>query len=122
MFNDALKYTLEIILEHVNTCQIRFSEIKSPNDFVTSDEGILILDSIAIRLQAIGENVKNISKNNSSFFEKHDFIDWDKIIRFRDFISHHYEMLDYEIVYQICDYYLPKLRTVIEFEIKKFEN
>jgi uncharacterized protein with HEPN domain len=47
-------------------------------------------------------------------------IEWNKIIRFRDFISHHYEMLDYEIVFEICEDYLPKLEVVIKTELGKF--
>ena len=45
----------------------------------------------------------------------------DKIIRFRDFISHHYEMLDYEIVYEIGKIYLPQLESAIKSELDKFK-
>ena len=47
-------------------------------------------------------------------------MEWNKIIRFRDFISHHYEMLDYEIIYQICNEYLPQLELVLKQELAKF--
>jgi uncharacterized protein YutE (UPF0331/DUF86 family) len=45
----------------------------------------------------------------------------DKIIHFRDFISHHYGRLDYEIVSQICENYLLKLEIVLKTELGKFE-
>ncbi|MBN2394954.1 MAG: DUF86 domain-containing protein [Candidatus Atribacteria bacterium] len=35
-------------------------------------------------------------------------IEWNKIARFRDLVSHHYEQIDYEIVYDICKNHLPK--------------
>jgi len=122
MLDDTFKYSLEIILDHIITCQKRFLKIQMPEDFVSSEEENLILDAIATRLQAIGENVRNISKKNPTLLENHSEIEWHQIIRFRDFISHHYEMLDYEIVFQICDIYLPKLRMAIELELKKFQN
>lgn len=41
-------------------------------------------------------------------------IEWDKIARFRDLVSHHYEHVDHEIVYDICETHIPKLREVIQ--------
>jgi len=38
-------------------------------------------------------------------------------MRLRDLISHHYEEIDYEIVFQICKNELPKLTTELQ-EIK----
>jgi len=122
MLDDTLKYTLLTILEHISKCEKRFSEIKSPEDFVSTEQGSLLLDAIVTRLQSIGENVKNIAKKHPELLENHSEIEWNKIIRFRDFISHHYEMLDYEIVFQICDTFLLNLRNAIEIELNKFNN
>ena len=122
MLDDNLKYTLEIILEHILKCEHRFSKIRVPEDFVSTEEGNIMLDAIATRLQAIGVNVKNISKKHPNIIENHSEIEWNNIIRFRDFISHHYDMLDYEIVFQICDVFLPKLQSIIEFEFNKLED
>jgi uncharacterized protein with HEPN domain len=120
MLDNTLLYTLETILEHIEICEKRFAIIKTPSNFIDSENGTIILDSIVTRLQAIGENVKSISKKHPEIIANHNDIDWNNIIRFRDFISHHYEMLDYEIVFHICDYFLPKLKNVIDFELKKF--
>ena len=120
MYDDAYKYSLLTILEHVKVCNKRFLEIKSPNDFVTTEYGVIILDAIVTRLQAIGENLKNNFRKNSNLQDSHPEIEWEKIIRFKDFISHHYEMLDYEIVFEICDSYLQKLENIINLELKKF--
>ena len=45
-------------------------------------------------------------------------IEWDKIGRFRDLVSHHYEHVDHEIVYDICQNHIPRLKNVIEKMIK----
>jgi uncharacterized protein with HEPN domain len=120
MLDNTLKYTLQTILEHISKCEKRFSEIELPEDFVSTEQGNLLLDAIVTRLQAIGENAKNIAKKHPELLENHPEIEWNKIIRFRDFISHHYEMLDYEIVFQICDTFLIKLRNTIEIKLIKF--
>jgi uncharacterized protein with HEPN domain len=121
MYDDVYKYSLETILEHINICNKRFSEINIPTDFVSTEYGKTLLDAIVTRLQAIGENVKNTSRKHNLLQNNYPEMEWNKIIRFRDFISHHYEMLDYEIVYQRCESYLPKLEIVLKAELGKFE-
>jgi len=107
------KYNFELILEHLKVCEKRFLEIKKPNDFIESENGNTILDAIVTRLQAVGENLKRMNKNNPQILQKYPSVDWEKIIRFRDFISHHYEKLDYEIIYDICKVDVPKLIVTI---------
>lgn len=121
MYDAVYKYSLETILEHINICNKRFSEIKAPSDFITTEYGKILLDAIVTRLQAIGENVKNILRKHNLLQSNYPDMEWNKIIRFRNFISHHYEMLDFEIVYQICEDYLPKLELVLITEFEKFE-
>jgi len=115
---ELYKYTLEIILDHILVCEKRFSDIKTPDDFNDSEQGNILLDAIVTRLQAIGENVKRIIKNDDLFISKYPEIEWDKIIRFRDFISHHYEKLDYEVIFEICKTDLPKLKAVVSTELR----
>jgi len=120
MYDSIYEYTLETILDHINICNRRFSEINTPTDFISNDYGKTLLDAIVTGLQAIGENLKNTSRKNNLLQTNYPEIEWNKIIRFRDFISHHYEMLDYEIVFEICEDYLPKLEVVIKTELGKF--
>ena len=99
---DREKANLESILDHISEIKKRFSKINSPDDFIISDDGKTLLDAIAIRLQAIGENVKKIQKLNSKLLPRYKEIPWDKIILFRNLISHHYELLNHEIIFSIC--------------------
>ncbi len=114
MYDAVYKYSLETVLEYINICNQRFLKIDTPTDFVASEFGKMVLDSIVTRLQAIGESIKKTSRKHNLLQNNYPEIEWGKIIRFRDFISHHYEMLDYEIVFEICQNYLPKLRTNFE--------
>jgi uncharacterized protein with HEPN domain len=116
MFEEE-KYSLETILNHILVCEKRFSSIKTANDFVASDLGNTLLDAIVARLQPIAENIKRIIKHNPTFIQKYPEVEWEKIIRFRDFISHHYELLDYEIVFDICEINLPELKKIILKEL-----
>jgi uncharacterized protein with HEPN domain len=119
--DDVYHYSLETILEHIAVCNKRFTEINKSTDFVSSEYGKILLDAIVTRLQAIGENIKNNSQKNNLLQKNYPDIEWNKIIRFRDFISHHYEMLDYEIVYEIGKVYLPQLEFAIKIELGKFK-
>jgi uncharacterized protein with HEPN domain len=115
--SDTYTYSLEIILEHIQVCEKRFSEIHTDKDFITTEYGNILLDAIVARLQAIGENIKRILKHNPVLPEKYPQIEWNKIILFRDFISHHYEKLDYEVIFEICKNDLPTLKMAIEKEL-----
>jgi uncharacterized protein with HEPN domain len=105
---------LDLILESIKLVQKRFSKIRVPDDLVVTAEGVTLLDAVSMRLQVIGESVKRIEKNDPSLLQRYAEIEWDKIARFRDLVSHHYEHVDHEIVYDICETHIPKLREVIQ--------
>jgi len=95
---------LDFILESISLIKRRFKDINISDDFLYSDEGLDKLDGISMRLQAIGEALKNIHKRDKEFLlsvESDKY--WSNIIRTRDFISHHYVELDSETIFMICD-------------------
>lgn len=100
--SEEIKERFQFILESIILIEERFSKIKLPDDLINSNDGIMILDSLAMRLQVIGENVKSVVKLDSKFLNNYPETDWEKIIKMRDVISHHYEGLDHEIIFSIC--------------------
>ncbi len=66
-----------------------------------------------MRLQALGESLKQIENKSPETFEKYSDVEWVKIIRFRDIISHHYEKLESEIIFDVCKNHLPLLKASI---------
>jgi len=92
----------------------RFSGIDEANNFVSSENGVVILDSIAMRLQVIGELTKKIDKVDTHILKNYPSIEWDKIMKMRDLISHHYESVDHEIIFDICKKHIPMLKIAIE--------
>ena len=118
MSEDEIIDVLNLIIESIGLVQGRFREIGESDDFVSTSSGVTLLDAIAMRLQVFGESVKRLEKKAPSLLGRHTGIEWNKIARFRDLVSHHYEHVDHEIVYDICQNHIPALRENIEKMIK----
>jgi len=56
---------LKFILDSIEMIKDRFEGITSSDDFMHSKDGMTKLDSISMRLQSIGEALKNIDKRDS---------------------------------------------------------
>jgi uncharacterized protein with HEPN domain len=119
MLNTVVSDNLQIILESIILIEERFSKVDTPDRFVTSPEGLLLLDAVSMRLQVIGELTKKIYKIEPSLLEEYSEIEWEKIMKLRDIISHHYEMADHEIIFDICKNHIPILKSTIQKIIGK---
>ncbi len=119
MLDDIIRDNLQIILESIVLIEQRFSKINSAEDLVSSTDGVLILDAIAMRLQVVGELLKKINKVDKSILKNYPQIEWDNIMRLRDIVSHHYEKVDHEIIYDICKNHIPRLKSTIHEIIEK---
>jgi uncharacterized protein with HEPN domain len=108
------KELLDFILESLALVKKRFESIHSSDDFLQSDAGLEKLDAIAMRLQSIGEALKNLMKREKELLLKvADETYWSEIIKTRDFISHHYVAIDAEIVFDICKHEVEELEQKI---------
>jgi len=109
------KELLEFTLTSIKLIQNRFAKISTSDDFLTDDAGLEKLDAIAMRLQAIGEALKNLYKREEALLlQAADRIYWSEIIKTRDFISHHYVDLDAEAIYEICSHELDPLEEKLQ--------
>jgi uncharacterized protein with HEPN domain len=104
---------LDLMLESIKLIESRFLKIRLPVEFVQSADGITLLDAISMRLQVIGESVRKIQKMNPSFLDLYSDVEWDKIAKFRDLVSHHYQQVDHEIVYDVCKAHIPRLKDAL---------
>ena len=94
---------LEQIIEAIIIVQERCAFATCQNDFMDTKEGQEKLDSICMKLIAIGESLKNIDKiTDKKLLTAYPQIEWKKIKGIRDFISHHYFDLDAEMIFGIC--------------------
>jgi uncharacterized protein with HEPN domain len=121
MHNDFIRDNIESVLESIKIVQKRFENIKDADEFMTTPAGVTLLDSIAMRLQVIGELIKNIDKYDSDYLKQYKTVEWEKIIRMRDLISHHYDTVNPEVVFDICQNHIPVLESTANEMLKKFK-
>jgi len=111
---------LKFILESIEMIKDRFEGIESSDDFMYSKEGMTNLDAISMRLQSIGEALKNIDKRDRDFLlEVADKTYWSNIIKTREIITHHYIDIDSETIFMICDEKLEELERKVMTLVSK---
>lgn len=100
--------TLEHLLE-------RTSWIVTVDDFVTSSTGVDMLDVAAIRLMAVGEEVKKIDKRTGGeLLSRYPHIDWKGVMGLRDIIAHGYFHIDAVVVFDTLRVNVPPLLATIK--------
>ena len=104
--------TLEDIVYSINLILERFEAISSSDDFLEDSVGLEKLDSISMRLIAIGEGFKQVDKiTDNQLLINYPNIEWKKVKGIRDILSHHYFDMDAEVIYNVCDEYMDDLLT-----------
>lgn len=105
---------LEFIQESLRLIKRRFESISSVDDFLDNDAGLDKLDAISMRLQSIGEALKNLDKRQKELLlQVADKDYWSKIIRTREILTHHYIDIDAETIYMICDEKIEELEQKV---------
>ena len=100
---ELVQNILTNILTAVSRIERRFKNIQRPDDFVMDDSGIDRLDGITMMLIAIGEQLKQLDKVVEVDLETHyPEVDWKGVKGIRDFLSHHYFVLDAEVIFDVC--------------------
>jgi len=116
----GLRLFIEDILESIKLIEKYIRNISKEN----LDNNQKLKDSIARRLEVIGEAVKNIPDN---FRKKYPEVPWKKIAGLRDIIIHTYFNIDLDITWDIIKKDLPDLREKVlriksELEAKEKER
>ena len=115
--------TLEDIDFSISLIVKRFEGINNSDDFLKNDEGLEKLDSISMRLVAIGEGFKNIDKlSKKTLLKNYPSIPWQQVKGIRDILSHHYFNLDAEVIYEICKHDIQELLSVTKQMIDDIKN
>jgi uncharacterized protein with HEPN domain len=109
--------------EAIGIVRTRFAVIRSADDFLSTPESLEKLDSICMKLIAIGESVKNVDKHtDGNLLPNYPNIDWRGVKGVRDIISHHYFDLDAEEIFDICKMHIPPLQETIKQMISDLNN
>jgi len=107
-------HVLELIKSSLLEVEKRSAKISEPNDFLTSESGVILMDSICMKLSAVGESVKNLDKiTNHDLLSQYPEIPWKNVMGVRDFIVHHYFEVDADVIFDICKNDVPVLLDVL---------
>ena len=100
-------HILDLIQKSLERISFRFSDISCPDDFLLSESGMMKLDSICMKLTAIGESIKNLDKvTNKELLAQYPEV--------CDIIVHHYFDVDADEIYRICLEDIPQLQQAIK--------
>jgi uncharacterized protein with HEPN domain len=106
---------LDQIIDAIEIVQERCAFANCEDDFSYTKEGQEKLDSICMKLIAVGESLKNIDHiTDKTLLVKYPQVEWKKIKGIRDFISHHYFDLDAEIIFSICKDHIEDLLITLK--------
>ena len=119
MDKKSTKELIEFTLLSIQLIEDRFIAIKTSDDFLEDSNGLEKMDSISMRLQGIGEAIKNIAKTTPEILTNQaEKSYWSNIIKLREIISHHYIDINSEIIFDICTEDLKELKENI-FKIEQ---
>lgn len=115
MFDKLLTlHALDLVADSLEQIIKRSDSINCADDFLLSNDGMIILDSICMKLTAIGESIKNIDKvTNKELLINYPEIPWRNVMGIRDIIVHHYFDVDADEIFRICKEDIPLLYQVI---------
>ncbi|NTW69899.1 MAG: DUF86 domain-containing protein [Chlorobiaceae bacterium] len=103
---------IDSAIEKINR---RFAHIKTADDFLDSNQGMDMLDGIAMMLIAISEHFKKIDRDTSgAIFSPYPHINWSGVKGLRDILSHQYFNIDAEEIFAICKNNLGDLHEVVK--------
>jgi len=101
----------------------RFETIQSADDFLDSEHGQDMLDSICMMLIAVGENFKSIDRHtDGKLLAQYPDINWKGVKGVRDVISHQYFNIDAEEIFYICSHDLEQLRKIVNTMIEDLQR
>jgi len=89
--------------------------LNSPDEFLTSNNGLIVLNAVCMQLLAIGEAVKSLDKRtNKSLLSQYPTIRWKDIMGLRDIIAHHYFEVEADKIFDAAKIDVPLLLQIVK--------
>ena len=106
---------LRFLIEKAEQTVERTNYLGSYRDFFGSPEAVDLFDATVLRLQVIGEMLKQVDDKTKGLLLAPHYpeIPWRSIFGLRNFISHEYCMVDPEEIYNVVKDDLPRLIAVL---------
>lgn len=99
---------MDRIVKYAKKIAQYMDEAKTFLEFQQNDEKI---DAVILNLEQIGETAKKLS---SEAKQSYPSIDWPKIIGLRNMISHNYEGIRLNIIFDIATINIPELLSALD--------
>ena len=116
MYNKTLVASSILQIQNLlNTISERTKNIDNVDDFLSTPNGMILLDAVCMNLIALGEAAKNLDKvSDGELLPKYNQIQWGGIMRMRDKIAHHYFEVDAEVVLLTIKEDIPLVKLVVD--------
>ncbi|MCD8268342.1 MAG: DUF86 domain-containing protein [Parabacteroides sp.] len=116
-------HLLELIESTLSIIEERCRDIVTVDDFLLSDTGMVLMDSVCMKIIAVGESVKNLDKHTGeNLLVNYPEIPWKNVMGTRDIIVHHYFDIDADELFRIVKTDVPVLHATINKIIKDFRT
>ena len=107
----------------IEKMQERTRRIHDVDDFLDTQEGMILLDATCMLLIAIGESLKNLDKvTDGKLLPTYPMIPWKRVKGMRDIISHHYFDVDPAQVLWIIINEINPLKKAIDHFIQELSK
>lgn len=114
-YKEEVILLLQRVLQTIETIERRSQSIHSVQDYLLTESGMEKLDAACMLIQTIGENIKSINeKTTGKLLVQYPEIPWKRVIRMKDYISHHYDGVDADVVFETIKSNLPPLYETIK--------
>lgn len=110
-----LRERLEAILEALERVPRRFAKVRSPEDFIASEEGREHLDSISMVLLSVGEAFRQIDeKTQGEFLNRYPEIPWRAVIGMPNVLAHDYFSVNEAVIFNTCELHINSLIETVQ--------
>lgn len=109
--------TLEILRrveESLDEIAAWTEHIASARDFVSTPDGMILLNAVCMKLLVVGEEVKALDRRTGGkLLSQYSEIPWKEVMGLRDIIAHHYFDVDAGEIFTVIRTDIPPLLEVI---------
>lgn len=106
---------LAFVIMRTKLAMNRTASIEQYQDFMLTPGGVDLFDATCMRLQTIGETMKQINAaTNELLLKQYIDISWRDIYGLRNIISHEYLSIDPEAIFDIVKNELPPLLITLQ--------
>lgn len=123
IFKETIADKLLFVVKRITLATERTSDIKDANDFLLSPSGMDLFDATCMRIQTIGETLKQVdSETRGQMLVNYPEIPWRKVFAMRNILSLEYLSVDPNIILDILKNNLLPLQEVLHRVLKDVEN